>query len=178
MHQVLAPNSNRLIVKLVALVLGAFAFGCALVPFYTIICRVTGLNGKTEGVVSWAGGVTADLSRFVTVEFAGTTMQGLSWEFRPTTERITVHPGEITTTTFYARNPTNETLSGQAVPSVSPGWVAQYFKKIECFCFKQQQLQAGEERQMPLVFYVSPDLPVDVHEIALAYSFFPITKSR
>jgi cytochrome c oxidase assembly protein subunit 11 len=174
--QAIRPSHNRLLLKLVLMVIGASAFGYAMVPLYDVLCRVTGLNGKTGGAVAQetVAKVTVDRSRSVTVEFSGTTMQGLSWEFRPTQERMEVHPGEITTATFYARNPTNQILVGQAVPSVSPGWAAQYFKKLDCFCFKQQQLKPGEAKQMPLVFYVSPDLPTDVREIALVYSFFPI----
>ncbi|CAK0750299.1 cytochrome c oxidase assembly protein subunit 11 [Gammaproteobacteria bacterium] len=180
MNQAIRPSHRRLILKLIVVVLGACAFGYALVPLYDVLCRVTGLNGKTEGAVSQESvdRIKADRSRWVTVEFGGTTMQGLSWEFRPMQERLEVHPGEITTTSFYVRNPTNQDLVGQAVPSVSPGWAAQYFKKLDCFCFKQQPLKAGEEKQMPLVFYVSPDLPTDVREIALTYSFFPITNTR
>ena len=175
-RQLPQPNNRRLIVQLLLLVVGACAFGYALVPLYNVICQATGINGKTGTAVSHsqAATIAIDRSRWVTVEFGGTAMQGLSWDFHPTQERIQVHPGEITTTTFYARNPTNQTLVGQAVPSVSPGWTARYFKKLECFCFRQQQLQAGEERQMPLVFYISPDLPAEVHEIALVYSFFPL----
>jgi cytochrome c oxidase assembly protein subunit 11 len=170
------PNHTRLVLKLLLLVLAACAFGYAMVPLYSVICRVTGLNGKTGGAVDQAAAtkVVADRTRNVTVEFSGTTMQGLSWEFHPNQERIEVHPGEIMSVTFYARNPTDQTITGQAVPSVSPGWAAQYFKKLDCFCFRQQKLKPGEARQMPLVFYVSPDLPTDVRDLALVYSFFPI----
>ncbi len=173
-----ASRHSLLTVRLLVLVLGACLFGYALVPLYGVLCRVTGLNGKTEGAVQPTVGVAPDLSRRVTVVFSGTTMQGLSWVFRPIQERVTVHPGEITTTTFYVRNPTNQTLVGQAVPSISPGWTAQYFKKLDCFCFKQQVLQAGEERTMPLVFYISPDFPGEVREIALVYSFFLIANTQ
>jgi cytochrome c oxidase assembly protein subunit 11 len=170
------PSHRRLVLKLVLMVIGCSAFGYAMVPLYDVLCRVTGLNGKTGGAVAQESvqAVKADRTRSVTVEFAGTTMQGLSWEFRPMQERIEVHPGEIMTTTFYARNPTNQSIIGQAVPSVSPGWAAQYFKKLDCFCFKQQQLKPGESKQMPLVFYVSPELPADVKDLALVYSFFPV----
>ena len=171
------PSHRALLLKLGLLVIGACAFGYAMVPLYNVLCKVSGLNGKTDKKAVAAevvSEVKADTTRLVRVEFAGSTMQGLSWEFRPNKEYIEVHPGEVTTATFYARNPTNQTIVGQAVPSVSPGWAAQYFKKLACFCFSQQKLGPGEAKQMPLVFYVSPQLPDDVRELALVYSFFPI----
>lgn len=172
----LQQANKRLVQKLVLVVIAAGAFGFALVPFYDVLCKVTGLNGKTGGAVSVQAAQTEkiDFSRWVTVEFAGNTMPGLSWEFNPRQHKLQMHPGEIVTTTFYARNPTNQAINGQAIPSVSPGWAAQYFKKLDCFCYKRQQLKPGEAREMPLTFFISPELPRDVRAIALSYSFFPI----
>jgi cytochrome c oxidase assembly protein subunit 11 len=73
---------------------------------------------------------------------------------------------------FEVKNITSEVISGQAIPSVTPGKATAYLKKIECFCFVQQTLKPGETREMPLRFYVSPDLPEDVKEMTLSYSFF------
>ena len=89
---------------------------------------------------------------------------------------IKVHPGQIETVLFIAKNNTNEDVTGQAIPSVSPGLASPYFKKIECFCFQRQTLHGGETKEMPLRFYVSPDLPKDVSEVTLSYAFFNAVK--
>lgn len=72
---------------------------------------------------------------------------------------------------------TNEVVTGQAIPSISPGQASQYFKKIECFCFTQQKLNPGESKEMPLRFYVSRDLPKDVEVVTLSYAFFNAVKT-
>ena len=86
--------------------------------------------------------------------------------------KLVVRPGEMRTTTFYVRNRLHKAVTGQAVPSVSPGQAALYLKKIECFCFEQQELQAGGEMEMGLSFYIDPDLPANIHELTLAYTMF------
>lgn len=174
MDEKLGQANRKLAKKLVLAVIAAGAFGYAMVPFYDVLCRVTGLNGKTGNAVQAVQAV--DPARMITVEFSGSTMPGLSWEFSPRQNRLKMHPGEIVTTTFFARNPTDQVIYGQAIPSVSPGWAAQYFKKMECFCYKRQQLQPGESREMALTFYISSELPQNVRELALSYSFFPLGK--
>lgn len=178
MDESLRQANRSLAQKLVLAAVAAGALGFALAPFYDVLCRVTGLNGKTGGVVlaQAAQAEKPDLSRRVTVDFAGNTMQGLSWEFSPRQHRLQMHPGEIVTTTFLARNPTNQTINGQAIPSVSPGWAAQYFRKMDCFCYRPQQLKPGESREMALTFFISTELPQEVRELALSYSFFPLGK--
>lgn len=176
MDESLRQANQKLAQKLVLAAVAAGALGFALVPFYDVLCRVTGLNGKTGGVVSVqaAQAEKIDWSRRITVEFAGNTMPGLSWEFSPRQHRLQLHPGEIMNATFVARNPTNQTIDGQAIPSVSPGWAAQYFRKMDCFCYQRQQLQPGESREMKLTFFISTELPQEVRELALSYSFFPL----
>lgn len=173
-NEKLERANRRLVLKLAALAVAVSFLGIALVPFYNWICQVTGLNGKTGGAVASSElPAQADMSRWVTVEFMGNVMPGISWEFHAKQNKIRVHPGEVVTVDYVVKNVAHETLSGQAVPSVSPGASAKYFKKIDCFCFKQQHLQAGETRDMPLVFFVSPELPEDIRTITLSYAFFP-----
>ena len=157
--------------KLAAVALGMFAFGYALVPLYNVICDVTGLNGKT-GRVEVERGANVDTSRWVTVEFTGNSMGGLPWEFRPQQKTLRVHPGQTAVAYYEARNTADEAITGQAVPSVAPNKAATHFKKIECFCFSQQQLKAGEHKIMPVQFVVSPDLPKEVGTVTLSYAFF------
>ena len=167
-------KNRRLVFKLVSLAIFASFLGIALVPLYDWICEVSGLNGKTGGAVaSSSAPVQVDESRWITVEFMGNVMPGLNVEFTPKQNKIKVRPGEVVTIGYVAKNSTNAILSGQAVPSVSPGLSAKHFKKIDCFCFKKQEFQAGESRDMPVTFFVSPKLSQDIRTITLSYAFYP-----
>jgi len=169
--------NRRLVVKLLWLVAGAILFTIALVPLYNVMCEVTGFNGKTRGQSAQVEKpAKVDESRWVTVEFTSSVMPGLSWEFRPKQSSMKVHPGQMQLATYIAKNVTNSEVAGQAIPSVSPGQAAQYFRKIECFCFQRQALKAGETKEMPLTFYVSPDLPENVQTITLSYAFYSAVK--
>ena len=105
-------------------------------------------------------------------------MPGLGWNFYPKQPSIKLHPGQIETVIFVAKNTTTEVVVGRAVPSVTPGVAAANLKKIECFCFVNQSLKPGEEKEMPLRFFVSPELPKDVSDMTLSYSFFPAIQSK
>lgn len=178
-----------LVKKLLLLVAAASVFAYAMVPLYNVLCKVTGFNGRTAGPKAGfvAGGLTPvaqaapspiDRSRLVTVEFTGTVMPGLPWEMRPLTTSLETHPGEMQQVRYLVRNTSNGTITGQAVPTVTPGQAAQHFEKIECFCFNQQVLAPGEAREMPLVFVVKPDMNPDVRHITLSYAFFSIDGQR
>jgi cytochrome c oxidase assembly protein subunit 11 len=168
-----AADNKRLAWKLMWVVAGAVLFAFALVPLYNVFCDLTGLNGKTEGLPAVVQKtMKVDESRWVTVEFTSSVMPGLAWNFHPTQTSMKVRPGQIMLATFEAKNMTNETVVGQAIPSVSPSQATFHFKKIECFCFERQELKAGESKEMPLRFYVSPDLPKDIRTVTLSYAFF------
>ncbi|HEY8555504.1 MAG TPA: cytochrome c oxidase assembly protein [Burkholderiales bacterium] len=166
---------RRSAAKLGLFAVAMFGFGYLLVPLYDIACQALGLNGKTGRVEAVAGVV--DTSRTITVEFTGHASSGLPWEFRPMTRRLEVHPGETVVVNYYARNNTNETIVGQAVPSVAPARAAPHFKKIECFCFTRQELKPGEAVEMPVRFTVMPEISPDVETITLSYAFFNADKS-
>jgi len=159
-------------------IVAMFSFGFAMSPLYDTLCRALGVGGRTERADGAPLPTTVDMSRKVTVEFTGNSMAGLPWEFRPTVKKLEVHPGEVRTVTYYVRNLTGETITGQAAPSVTPGISGAYFKKIECFCFTQQKLAAGETREMPVRFYVDAALPREVKTITLSYGFFNIDKEQ
>jgi len=189
-------SHRRLIGKLLVGVAAAFAFGFALVPLYDVLCAATGLNGKTAGGPgSRLGGFSLgglgdkaatdaappsriDRSRLVTVEFTGTVMPGLPWDMRPLTFSVETHPGEMQMVKYLVRNTSGRTITGQAVPSVTPGQAAQHFEKIECFCFSQQTLAPGETREMPLVFIVKPEIDRDIRQITLSYAFFDVAPDK
>ena len=164
-------------ILLITLAVGMFGFAFALVPLYEIFCELTGLNGKTGGQVSVVESTQTLSDREVTVEFLGKVGRGLPWEFRPTQHRLRVRPGEIHTTTYFVRNRADQSVTGQATPSVTPGRAAAHLKKIECFCFTNQELKAGEEVEMPVRFMVADDLPDDVTTLSLSYTFFKIRES-
>jgi cytochrome c oxidase assembly protein subunit 11 len=171
-QQSLNQANKKLAIKLLYVVLGALLFAFALVPLYDVLCAVTGLNGKTDNSAATLSKAKVDSTRQVTIQFVSSVMPGLGWNFYPKVNSVTVHPGQIQTVLFVAKNTTNESVSGQAIPSVTPGKASTHLKKIECFCFVKQTLKAGESKEMPLRFFVSPELPEDVKELTLSYSFF------
>ena len=152
-----------------------FFFGFALIPLYDVFCRMTGINdlGRPDAVTN----TQIDRSRLVTVEF-DTNTNHLPWQFRAMQNSIQVHPGELAQAMFEVSNDRNHAVSGHAIASYGPSFVAQYFKKIECFCFTRQTLAARETRQMPVVFMVDGNLPKDVKTITLSYTFFEIDGNR
>ena len=163
--------NKRLAVKLSLVVLAALIFGFAIAPFYDVMCKKLGINGKADTSATLST-QNIDNSRWVNVIFTGNTMPGLSWSFHPAQNSMRVHPGEVMLTSYFAKNNGTDSVMGVAVPSITPELASLYFKKIECFCFKQQTLKAGESKEMPLRFYVSPDLPKDVNNVTLSYAFF------
>ena len=169
-------QNNRTVRKLLLVVIAMFGFGFALVPLYDVFCDITGLNGKTNttAVDYEANGV--DKSRLVKVQFITRNAKGIPWKFEPVLNEISVHPGEMKVVSFYAKNNGPQDIIGQAVPSVSPGLAANYFHKIECFCFTQQPLKASEDVEMALQFYVDLDLPKDINTLTLSYTLYDITE--
>jgi len=174
-----APANRRMLRKLLVVALGMFGFGFALVPFYEKMCEVAGLRtlwqpGQAEAT---AANTQVDLTRTVTVEF-DSNLRLLPWTFKPMASSVAIHPGELTQMVYEVRNTLAEPVTGQAVPSYGPRQAAQYFKKLECFCFTQQTLAAGEVRQMPVVFVLDPDLPKDINTITLSYTFFRVDGAK
>lgn len=165
--------NKRLAWKLSLIALAGLLFGFAISPIYDVMCKNFALNGRADSVATaFDKTIKIDKSRWVTVIFTGNTMPGLGWSFHPKQISLRVHPGEITLTSYFAKNNAVESELGVAVPSVTPELAALYFKKIECFCFKQQTLKSGESREMPVLFYVKPDLPADVNTVTLNYAFY------
>jgi cytochrome c oxidase assembly protein subunit 11 len=174
-NQEQSQANKKLALKLVWVIAGALVFAFALVPLYDVICSVTGLNGKTSNVAQTAT-QKVDASREVTVQFVSSVMPGLGWNFYPKQSSIKVHPGQVMSVMFEAKNITNEVVVGQAIPSVTPGKASAHLKKIECFCFVRQSLKPGEGKELPLRFFISTDLPPEVSELTLSYSFFPASQ--
>jgi len=165
--------NRRTIKKLFLVAVLMFGFGYALVPMYQVICKVTGLNGKTQrGQASELASMKVDTSRTITVEFTGLASSGLPWEFKAEQAELKVHPGEVMIAKYFARNTSNESITGRATPSVAPNRAASHFKKLECFCFTLQTLKPGEQKDMPVRFYIDPKVPKDVQRVTLSYAFY------
>jgi len=168
-------SNSTLLRKLVVVAVLMFGFGWALVPLYRKICEVTGVNlltGRDPALEARLRNTQVDASREVVIEFDA-NRQG-PWRFKPRLNYLTVHPGELVTVEYDLVNLQEHAMAGQAIPSYAPMQAARYFNKLECFCFKQQTLQGGESREFPVVFFVDPDLPRDVTQITLSYTFFEI----
>ena len=162
----------RLSRRLAVVAVGMFGFGFALVPFYNQICAALGVNSiETKDEV--ALNTQVDASRSITIEFDANS-RNPAWRFRPLVNRISVHPGEVATVEYEVVNAGAAPVTAQAVPSYGPQLAAEYFKKVECFCFTQQTLAGGESRRMPVTFIVDPRLPKEVNTIALSYTFFEV----
>lgn len=152
-----------------------FGFGYLMVPIYDVFCDITGLNGKTGKIAAAeVQSLEVDEQRMVKVEFLGTLNQEAPWDFGPVVKSMMVNPGKPYQTSFKATNQTDESLVGQAVPSVAPAKAALYFNKTECFCFNQQVFEANEEKDMPLIFVVDPELPKEISTVTLSYTFFDV----
>jgi cytochrome c oxidase assembly protein subunit 11 len=172
MNRDLEQAKKRTLLQVLVIVCMMSVFTVALIPLYNVLCDVTGLNGKARNERAQLLDADPDTSRMVTVEFLASVNESMPWEFRPTKTRIRVYPGQLSQTSYVARNLTGTPMVGQAIPSVSPGLAAQHFKKTECFCFTEQHFAPGEEREMPLVFMVDKDLPEEISTVTLAYTFF------
>jgi cytochrome c oxidase assembly protein subunit 11 len=158
--------------KLLAIALGAFGFGFALVPLYNVLCSVTGYGDQTKLLQRVKAIEHPDPSRTVTIEFLADVASSGGWDFRPVVRTIEVHPGQLYSAQFTAHNLTGHASVAQAVPNIAPSMVAAYFHKTECFCFSPQHFTLNEERKMPVRFIVDPALPKHVDRITLAYTFY------
>ncbi|MBE4044523.1 cytochrome c oxidase assembly protein [Vibrio parahaemolyticus] len=168
-------SHKKLTIKLVLATFAMFGFGFALVPLYNVMCDALGINGKTSDVAAiQPTGMQPDLSRTIRVEFMAHVNPDMPWEFKPKVISMNVHPGEVVQTEYLAFNESGQRLVGQAVPSVSPGNGAAYFNKIECFCFTQQPLDGKQHAQMPLIFYIEPNLPDSIHTLTLSYTLYKL----
>jgi cytochrome c oxidase assembly protein subunit 11 len=168
------PNS-KLLILLVGIVLGMFAFGFALVPIYNSLCKNLGINGKVELVSKAVSSEAMEKERLLDIEFVATNNASVPWNFYPMIKRVKIHPGEMYKLSFYAENKTNNKMIVQAIPSITPGIAAKYLKKTECFCFTQQSLNGHEAMYMPLLFHVDKALPKNIKTITLSYTLFDIT---
>ena len=175
----LSADNRRMLGKLVVIAALMFAFGYALVPIYRSICDALGINvlSRSElqtgaGPVDRAVNGQVDTSRTVTVEFDANARG--PWDFKPERSSIDVHPGQLVTVMYDFRNRQDRTMAVQAIPGYAPAVAMAHFNKMECFCFTEHMLKAGESKRWPVVFVVDAKLPKDVRTITLSYTFFEV----
>ncbi|WP_417693467.1 cytochrome c oxidase assembly protein [Roseibium sp.] len=148
----------------------------AAVPLYNMFCRVTGFGGTTQVATQEADHV---IDRKIIVRFDGNVNHTLSWKFAPEHRQMEMKMGETRQMSYVATNTGSRRTVGTSVFNVTPLEAGAYFNKLECFCFTEQALEAGETVEMPVVFFVDPDMNNDpdlkhVREITLSYTFFPV----
>lgn len=146
-------------------------FCASMVPLYRQICEVLGITATR----TIAANTKVDTSRLVKVEFVANLNRNFAWKFEPVDRVVELHPGALATVNYRVTNTMPYATTGRAVPSFAPIEAGLFFSKLECFCFSNQTLQAGETRDMPVTFFVDPKLPRDLGAIALSYTFFNVT---
>lgn len=152
----------------------------ASVPLYQMFCQVTGFAGTTQRAES-APGATSD--RTIIVRFDSNVSSGLAWTFKPVQTRVDVKYGENTLAFYRATNTSDKPITGTATFNVAPEAAGAYFNKIECFCFTEQTLKPGETVEMPVSFFVDPDMIKDrsarsISQITLSYTFYPVKEKQ
>ena len=170
-----ASANTRLALRLGAVVVVMVALSFAAVPFYSWFCRTTGYGG-TPAVAEAAPDTILD--REVIVRFDANTASNMPWRFRPSQREMTVRLGETGLAFYEAYNPTDHPVAGQAAYNVAPDTAGKYFDKIACFCFNLQVLGPGERVEMPVTFFVDPEMLKDpdashLKAITLSYTMFP-----
>ncbi len=169
-------SKRKTVAALTGVVLVMGAMGWAAIPLYNWFCAVTGYGGTTN--VAEAGSDEV-LDRTIKVRFDANTEAGMPWEFRPVEREMELKIGEDGLAYYEAYNPTDKPVAGQAGYNVAPFSAGSYFSKVQCFCFTEQVLQPGERVEMPVYFYVDPEIVNDrdakhTKTITLSYTFYQI----
>ena len=202
MDNTLQQKNTKLIWTLIAVVIGMFAFATLIMPpLYDAFCDWTGLNGKVELKSAAAPEVKSDnpylvstetaeaqaalaettpavAAREVRVQFIAKADRSIPWDFKPVNNGINVVPGKASNIQFEVTNLTKTGMTGRAVPSVTPAQATPYLRKMECFCFQEQHLEAGQTKLMPLQFYFTEELPEDIKEVTLSYTLYNMEKKN
>ena len=167
---------RKTVVQAASLVVLMGALAWASVPFYDWFCRVTGFGGVTNTATAGSDDI---LDQTITIRFDASKERGMPWEFKPMVREVELRIGETGLVFYEAYNPTDKPIAGQASYNVAPYQAGYFFNKIACFCFEEQVLQPGERVEMPVTFYVDPEIVTDrdakyTKEITLSYTFYEI----
>ncbi|PEQ12980.1 cytochrome c oxidase assembly protein [Novosphingobium sp. PC22D] len=175
-------SNKRIAAVFATMALGMLALGFAAVPLYRIFCQVTGFAGTTQRVDEAQAATVKTQDKTISIRFDANVERGMDWEFKPLQVTDTVSIGARDMAIFWAKNDTDHAVTGTASFNVEPAYVGKYFNKIQCFCFTEQTLEAGQEARMPVLYYIDPailddDLAKDVEQITLSYTFHPSADS-
>ena len=168
-------DKGRTAAQATGVVMFMAGLGWAAVPLYDLFCRVTGYGGTTQ-TANEASDVILDQT--VTVRFDASVTRGFEWQFRPVERTMELRIGETGIAYYEVHNPTDRPIAGTASYNVTPFSAGPHFVKIACFCFEHQVLGPGETMQMPVTFFVDPEIvtdpdAMDTHTITLSYTFYP-----
>ncbi|MEM6308892.1 MAG: cytochrome c oxidase assembly protein [Pseudomonadota bacterium] len=167
---------QKTVVQLVGVVVLMGGLAWASVPFYDWFCRVTGFGGTP--IIADAGADQV-LDQTIKIRFDASLERDMPWDFKPVAREVEIRIGETGLAFYEAYNPTSKPVAGSASYNVAPYDASGFFMKIDCFCFEEQVLQPGERVQMPVTFFVDPEIVKDregqhVHTITLSYTFYEI----
>ncbi len=167
---------RKTVIQLVSVVVFMGAMAWAAIPLYDWFCKVTGYGGETRVAARSSDMV---LDQTIKIRFDASKERDMPWEFTPVEREMELRIGETGLAFYEAYNPTDRPIAGQASYNVAPYTAGPFFSKIDCFCFTEQVLQPGERVQMPVTFYVDPEIVTDgdgkfVHTITLSYTFYEI----
>jgi len=169
-----ATGNRRTSLRLTLISVAMFAFGFALVPLYDVFCDLTGLN--RDAAQALANNTQVDASRRVRIELVANVQEGALWRFAAPRLPVDVHPGELVQVEYELENLSDRPLVGRAVPSYAPLAAAAHFKKIDCFCFREQRLAPHEKVRLPVLFVLDRGVARDMKVVTLSYTFFALGK--
>ena len=169
-------NVNKTVRKLLLVTVGMFAFGYALVPLYRVYCDLTG-RGSNLAIEAADISGEVDRERLVTV-MLDTNTRDIPWTFKAESHKTRVRPGELSEAVFMVENRSGRTVTGRAIPSISPVQAGIYVSKMDCFCFTEQVLAPGESKAMPVRFIVDTGLPERFSSLTLSYTFFDVGENK
>lgn len=169
-------RNQKVAIACVAGFAGMIGVSYASVPLYELFCQVTGYGGTTQRVEQYSDTI---LDRTIKVRFDANTANSLPWDFTPKTREIEIRLGETAQVDYEARNLFSTPTSGRSTFNVTPLAAGAYFNKVECFCFTDTTLEPGDSLDMPVVFFVDPDIInseelANIGTITLSYTFFPV----
>ncbi|QBF32938.1 cytochrome c oxidase assembly protein [Thalassococcus sp. S3] len=169
-------GKSKTVFQTVGVVLFMGGLAWASVPLYDWFCRVTGYGGATNVAED---GSEEILDQTIKIRFDASLERDMPWQFRPVEREMELRIGETGLAFYEAYNPTDKPVAGSAAYNVAPYDAGAFFSKIQCFCFEEQVLAPGERVQMPVTFFVDPEIVTDrdakfVHTITLSYTFYEI----
>jgi len=167
----LKQKNRKTMRRLVLVAIGMFGFGFALWPLYNVLCDVTGLGGRSIQISENNDQAVAS-DRVVNIRFDASVNSSLPWDFKAKEKVNQYNLGVPSKALYVAMNHGSDSITGQATYNVSPPEASLYFVKTECFCFTEQTLGPDESRDMPVYFYIKPDLPEHIKDITLSYTFY------